>query len=108
MWLWQTCLLKFRVIKLKKYELALWFGVYLYGPFGNLGIGIDVGIDIGIGIETSLASVSEERNSAMDVIWGVLKIRKTESCSLYVCVFLIKNFIKDHFLEFSEQVSKHL
>ena len=49
--------------------------------------------------EKSLAPASEERNSAMDVISGVLKTRKAESCSLYVCVFLIRNHIRDHFLE---------
>ena len=32
-------------------------------------------------------------------ISGVLKTPKTESCSLYVCVFLIRNQIRDHFLE---------
>ena len=52
-----------------------------------------------ISVETSLAPASEERNSAMDVISGVLKTRKAESCSLYVCVFLIRNHIRDHFLE---------
>ena len=46
-----------------------------------------------------LAPASEERNSAMDVIKGVLKTRKPESCNLYVCVFLIRNHIRDHFLE---------
>ena len=35
----------------------------------------------------------------MDVISGVLKTRKSESCSLYVCVFLIRNHIRDHFLD---------
>ena len=46
-----------------------------------------------------VAPASEERNSAMYVISGVLKTRKAESCSLYVCVFLIRNHIRDHFLE---------
>ena len=35
----------------------------------------------------------------MDVISGVLKTRESESCSLYVCVFLLRNRTKDHFLE---------
>ena len=42
---------------------------------------------------------SEESNSAMGVISGVLKSHKAESCSLYVCVFLIRNHIRHHFLE---------
>ena len=46
-----------------------------------------------------LAPASEERNFAMDVISGVLKTRKAESCSLHICVFLIRNHIRDHFLE---------
>ena len=50
-------------------------------------------------VETSLASASEERNSAMDVISGVLKTCKAESCGLYVCVFLIRNHIRDDVLE---------
>ena len=49
--------------------------------------------------EKSLAPASEERNSAMDVISGVLKTCKAESCGLYVCVFLIRNHIRDHFLQ---------
>ena len=39
---------------------------------------------------------SEESNSAMDVISGVLKSHKAESCN---CVFLIRNHIRHHFLE---------
>ena len=35
----------------------------------------------------------------MDVILGLLKTRKVESYSLYVCVFLIMNHIRDQFLE---------
>ena len=42
---------------------------------------------------------SEESNSAMDVISGVLKSHKAESCSLYVSVFLIRNHNRHHFLE---------
>ena len=34
--------------------------------------------------------VSEERNSTVKVISGVLNARKAESCSLQVCKFLIK------------------
>ena len=49
--------------------------------------------------ERKKVTASEERNSAMDVISGLLKTRKAESCSLYVCVFLIRNHIRDHFLE---------
>ena len=49
--------------------------------------------------ERKKGTASEERNSAMDVISGLLKTRKAESCSLYVCVFLIRNHIRDHFLE---------
>ena len=44
-------------------------------------------------------SASEERNSAMDVISGVLKTGMVESCNLHVCVFLIRNHIRDHSLE---------
>ena len=35
----------------------------------------------------------------MDVISGVLKTVKAESYGLYICVFLIRNQIRDHFLE---------
>ena len=49
--------------------------------------------------EKKKGTASEERNSAMGVISGVLKTRKAESCSLYVCVFLLRNHIRDHFLE---------
>ena len=51
-------------------------------------------------VETSLVPASEERNSAMDVISGVLKTRKAESCSLNVCVFLIRSQIRDHSWKF--------
>ena len=50
-------------------------------------------------VETSLAPAFQEMNSAMDVISEVLKTHKAESCSLYVCVFLIRNYITDHFQE---------
>ena len=46
-----------------------------------------------------LALASEERNSTVDVISGVLKTRKAYSCILQVCKFLIRNPIRDHFLE---------
>ena len=49
--------------------------------------------------EKKKGTASEERNSAMGVISGVLKTGKAESCSLYVCVFLLRNHIRDHFLE---------
>ena len=45
------------------------------------------------------APASEERNSKVDVISGVLKTLKAESCILQVCKFLIRNPIRDHFLE---------
>ena len=41
----------------------------------------------------------EPHNSTVDVISGILKARKAESCSLQVCKFLTRNPIKDHFLE---------
>ena len=50
-------------------------------------------------VETSLAPASEQKKSAMDVISGVLKTRKAENCSLYICVFLMRNHIRDYFLE---------
>ena len=37
--------------------------------------------------------------STVDVISGVLKTRKADSCSLQVCIFLIRNPIRDHFPE---------
>ena len=46
-----------------------------------------------------LALASEERNSTVDVISGVLKTLTAESCILHVCKFLISNPIRDHFLE---------
>ena len=50
-------------------------------------------------VENPLAPAFEERNSRADVISGVLKTRKTESCILQVCKFLITNPIRDHFQE---------
>ena len=35
----------------------------------------------------------------MDITPGVLKTSKAESCSLQVCKFLIRNPIRDHFLQ---------
>ena len=46
-----------------------------------------------------LALASEERNSTVDVISGVLKTLTTESCILHNCKFLVRNPIRDHFLE---------
>ena len=43
--------------------------------------------------------ISEERNYTADVISGILKAGKTESCSLQVCKFLIRNYISDCFLK---------
>ena len=50
-------------------------------------------------VENPLAPASDGRNSAVDVVSGVLKTRKAESCILQVCKFLIRNAIRDHFLE---------
>ena len=51
------------------------------------------------GFSCCLAPASEGRNSAMEVFSGVLKTCKSESFSLQVCKFLIRNPIRDHFLE---------
>ena len=40
-----------------------------------------------------------QRKDQKDVTSGILKVGKIESCSLYVCLFLIRNHIRDHFLE---------
>ena len=51
------------------------------------------------GFNCCLAPASEERSSTLDVISGILKAHKAESCSLQVCKFVIRNPIRDHFLE---------
>ena len=43
------------------------------------------------------SACSEERNSTVDVISGILKTHKAESCSLQFCKSLIRNPIRDHF-----------
>ena len=45
------------------------------------------------------APASEKRNFTVDVILGVLNTGKAESCSFQVCKFLIRNRIRDLFLE---------
>ena len=50
-------------------------------------------------VENLLAPASEERKSTVDAISTVLKICKAESCSLQVFKFLIRNPIRDYFLE---------
>ena len=44
--------------------------------------------------QNPLAPASKERKSTVDVISGVLKTRKAESCSLCVCIFLIRNLLE--------------
>ena len=46
-----------------------------------------------------LALASGERNSTIDVISRVLKTLKAENCILHVSKFLIRNPIRDYFLE---------
>ena len=50
-------------------------------------------------VENLLAPDSEERNSTVDIILGVLKTLKVKSCILHVCKFLISKPIRDQFLE---------
>ena len=52
-------------------------------------------------VENPFAPASEERNSVVDVIAGVLKRLTAESCVLQVCKFLIRNPIKDRLLGIS-------
>ena len=44
-------------------------------------------------VENLLAPVSDERNFTVDVMSGVLKTRKAESCSLHVCKSLPGKFL---------------
>ena len=50
-------------------------------------------------VENLLVPSSKERNSTGDVISGLLNIHTAKGCILHVCKFLIKNPIRDHFLE---------
>ena len=63
-------------------------------------LGLFAAVQSSYSVETSLSPASEERNSTMDVISEVLKTRKPESCSLNVCVFLIRSQIRDHSWKF--------
>ena len=55
----------------------------------HLGISID--IDVGIGNDIVIFVCL--------IIPGVLKRRKAESRGLYICVFLMSDHIRNHFLE---------
>ena len=62
-------------------------------------LGVSVAVWSSYSVENQLAPASEERNSTVDVISGVLKTLTAESCILHVCKFLIRNPIGNHFLE---------
>ena len=59
-------------------------------------------------VGSPLTPASEERNSTVDATSGVLKTRKTESFSLQVCKFLIRNPIRDHLLGIFRSFKAHL
>ena len=50
-------------------------------------------------VDKPLRPASQERHLTLDIISGVLKTRKAESCSLQVCKFLIRHAIRDHLLK---------
>ena len=72
------------------------FSIILVALTGKFGCCLE---QFSYSIKNLLVPAFEEKNSTVDLISGVLKKWKVESCSLQVCKFLIRSFIRDPFLK---------
>ena len=91
------CLAKFLFVSFEVWRKHPW-----WSPFQvhfHTFLEVSAAVQSSYSAENPLAPASEERNSAVNIISGVLKTPTAVCCILQVCKFLIRNLIRDDFLE---------